>query len=227
MVAIGQYVAHRRLLNAPQASARTRRCAPRGLDGLYIGLLDHLSCYLGRAVLEHSSHPQWLRRGAEHRCRTGWHGPRIVVTLTRWGPDVTVTTDGLAHIVWIEGDEQVRYSYGQATSWSTPTTIATTRGYANGVRIAAELGKFLRVAWDEGHVLRATAGLARTQQWPESYEAIESNDLLRDVCLAPNPSGDVGLSWSQTSDTGHSSIVVSQREPIRSHRIWAPLLFRK
>ena len=140
------------------------------------------------------------------------------------GPDVTVTADGFAHIVWIEGDEQVRYSYGQATSWSAPTTIATATGYANGVRIATESGKFLHVAWDEEYVVRATSAPERAQQWPESYVVIDSNDLLRDVSLAPNPLGGVGLSWSQTSETGRSNIFASRREPMRAHRIWVPLL---
>jgi hypothetical protein len=140
------------------------------------------------------------------------------------GADVTVTADSFAHIVWIEGDKQVRYSYGQATSWSAPTTIASATGYANGVRIATESGKFLHVAWDEEYEVRATAAPERTQHWPDSYLVIESNDLLRDVCLARNPLGGVGLSWSQTSETGSSKIFASQREPMQAHRMWLPLL---
>ncbi len=144
--------------------------------------------------------------------------------LNTLGPDVTVTADGFAHLVWIEGDKQVRYSYGQATSWSTPTTIATATSYANGVRIAAESDKFLHVAWDEEYEVRATTAPERAEQWPESYLVIESNDVLRDVCLARNPSGGVGLSWSQTSETGRSNIFASQREPMQAHRMWMPLL---
>ena len=145
------------------------------------------------------------------------------------GPDVTVTADALAHVVWIDGAERIRYSYGQDASWSTPTTIATTPGFANSVRVAVESGKFLHVAWDEdryeGYEVRATAAPERTQQWPESYQVFDSTTSLKDVCLAPNPAGGVGLSWSQTSESGHSSIFVSRREPIRAHRIWVPLLF--
>ena len=140
------------------------------------------------------------------------------------GPDVTVTGDGLAHVVWIEADEQVRYSYGQATSWSAPSTIATAEGYANGVRIAVEAGKLLHVAWDEEYVVRATSAPERAQQWPENYVIWDSNDLLRDVCLTSNPLGGVGLSWVQTSETGRSSIFASKREPMRTYRIWVPLL---
>jgi hypothetical protein len=143
------------------------------------------------------------------------------------GPDVTVTADGFAHVVWIEGDEHVRYSYGQDTSWSEPTTIATATGYANGVRIATESGKFLHVAWDEGYEVRATTAPERTQQWPESSVVADSDDTLRDVCLATNPSGGVGLSWAETYDAGQSSIFVRQREPMRDHRMWMPLLYWK
>ena len=142
------------------------------------------------------------------------------------GPDMTATADGLVHAVWIEGDQQVRYSYGQGVSWSTPTAVATSAGYANGVRIAIEAGNLLHIAWDEEVTVRATSAPERAQQWPESYAVIGSTALLRDVCLSPNPSGGVGLSWSETSDNGHSSIFASRREPLRTHRIWVPLSFK-
>jgi hypothetical protein len=148
--------------------------------------------------------------------------------LNTLGPDLTVTANGLAHIVWIEGDEQIRYSYGQALSWSTPTTIASAEGYANGVRIAVESGRFLHVAWDEegynGYKVHATSAPERTQEWPEDYGLWDSREALRDVCLAPNPSGGVGLSWTQTSETGRTSIFASRREPMQAHRMWMPLL---
>ena len=147
------------------------------------------------------------------------------------GPDVTVTADALAHVVWIDGAERIRYSYGQDASWSTPTTIATTPGFANGVRIAAESGKFLHVAWDEdryeGYEVRAATAPERTQQWPESYTVFDSTTSLKDVSLASIPSGGVGMSWSQISGSGHSSIFTSRREAIRAHRVWVPLLFSR
>jgi hypothetical protein len=142
------------------------------------------------------------------------------------GPDITVTPDSLAHVVWIEGDEQVRYSYGQAVSWSMPTLVATAVGYANGVRIATESGSLVHVAWDEEYVVRATYAPAGSQQWPASYIVVDSAALLRDVCLSANPAGGVGLSWSLTSDTGDSTIFASKREPLRTHRIWVPMTLR-
>ncbi len=148
--------------------------------------------------------------------------------LNTLGPDVTVTANGFAHIVWIEGDEHIRYSYGQAASWSTPTTIASAGGYANGVRIAVESDRFLHVAWDEEgygeYKVHATSAPERTQEWPEDYLLWESSEALRDVCLAPNPSGGVGLSWTQTSEIGRTTIFASRREPMQAHRMWMPLV---
>jgi hypothetical protein len=142
------------------------------------------------------------------------------------GPDIITTSDGTAHVVWIDGDELIRYSYGQGSSWSAPTTVAAAIYYANGAHIAAESDKALHIAWDEEDMVRAASAPPRTTKWPEPQPVANTSDLVRDVCLAPNPSGGVGLSWLQTSDSGKTSFLASQREPVRAQFIYIPLAWQ-
>ncbi|MEJ5197787.1 MAG: DUF5666 domain-containing protein [Anaerolineae bacterium] len=147
------------------------------------------------------------------------------------GADVATTPDGQAHIVWVDGEWAVLYSYGRQTAWTWPQVVSLAAGYAGNPRIAVEAGRYLHVAWEEegeGEVpsaLRATAMAQGATTWPPGY-MINGNSVFKDLYLTAIPGGGVGLSWTELNGYAGASIRASLREPMRSYRLWLPGLFQ-
>ncbi|MGC8780523.1 MAG: DUF5666 domain-containing protein [Anaerolineae bacterium] len=145
------------------------------------------------------------------------------------GADVATTADGQAHIVWVDGEWAVLYSFGRQTAWTWPQVVSLAAGYAGNPRIVVEAGRYLHVAWEEEgegevpHALRATAMAQGTATWPAGY-MISGSSLFKDLYLTTLPDGGVGLIWAEVNGYANTSIRASLREPMRSYRLWLPAL---
>jgi len=145
------------------------------------------------------------------------------------GADVAATADGQAHIVWVDGEWQVLYSYGRQAAWTWPRIISLAEGYAGNPRIAVEAGQYLHVAWEEEgegaipNALRATSTAQNQADWPPGY-MISSNGIFRDISFAVVPTGGVGLTWAEVNGYASASIRASLRSPMRTYRVWLPHL---
>ncbi len=145
------------------------------------------------------------------------------------GADVATTADGQAHIVWVDGEWQVFYSYGRQAAWTWPQVVALAEGYAGDPRIAVEAGRYLHVAWgEEGeaalpNALRATSKAQNQADWPPGYR-LTSNGLFRDASFVVVPAGGVGLTWAEVNGYLSAAIRASLRESTRTYRFWLPYL---
>lgn len=148
------------------------------------------------------------------------------------GADIASTSDSTAHIVWVDGEWDVRYSYGRGTAWSAPELVSVpldAGSYAVHPHIVVEAGKYLHLAWQEedgygqAYTLRVTAREEHAAGWPAGY-AISSRNAVRDAMLAAAPTGGVGMSWAEASAAG-SNLRISLRQPMREDRIWLPAIF--
>lgn len=145
------------------------------------------------------------------------------------GADVATTADGQAHIVWVDGEWQVLYSYGRQAAWTWPQVVALAEGYAGDPRIAVEAGRYLHIAWGEEseaalpNALRATSRAQNQADWPPGYRTT-SNGLFQDISFAVVPAGGVGLTWAEVNSYMGAAIRASLREPTRTYRLWLPYL---
>jgi hypothetical protein len=139
------------------------------------------------------------------------------------GAAVTATADGLAHLVWVEGDTQVRYCYGGQFQWSVSLVVANATSIVHGPRIVAEQGVLLHVAWDEGDVVRATTAPFGGATWLAPASVAESDGSLQDVALTLIPSGGIAVGWVQTIAPGDVGIYESTRDSAFTYRLWLPV----
>lgn len=139
------------------------------------------------------------------------------------GPDVTTTSDSRAHVVWVEGGAQIRYSFGQGAYWSVPTTIWTAPGCGHAPRVLAQTDDFLYVAWDEDMVLRAASAPAGSRVWPDVSQWEIQSGTLYDVSLAPIATGGIALAWAAHDNEGHAGVYARLRIPLRMYQTWVPL----
>lgn len=141
------------------------------------------------------------------------------------GPSQTTTADGLAHLTWVEGDDEVRYCYGRRLYWPLPQTVARAATVARGARIASERRALLHITWDEGDLVRAATAAPAPPIWPKPavVTAALAGDL-REVSLAVLPTGGVAVGWTQTFLPGDVGVYESWRAPELRTRIWLPLM---
>jgi hypothetical protein len=158
------------------------------------------------------------------RVGQGWSVPINISdqpTADSNGVSITTTSDGLAHVTWVDGGNQVRYSFGHGNLWSVPQTVSRA-AIANAPRILAENSGWLTIAWDEGQIIRATAAPAGGSSWPKPEVITLSVASVKDVALAAIPAGGVALEWTQTS-SGSVSIYTAWRNSTFRWRRWLPL----
>lgn len=141
------------------------------------------------------------------------------------GVSLATTADGLAHLVWIEGLQTVRYDFGAGAYWPNPQTVVHATVMARGPRIAVAPGDVLHIAWDEGEVLRITSAAKAPPSWPKPEVVTALQGTLKDVGLTVGgrPGANLTLSWVQTAAPGNVNIYQSYRERQPNRRIWLPL----
>jgi hypothetical protein len=141
------------------------------------------------------------------------------------GAQVTTTSDGVAHLVWVERSQQVTYSYGRGVIWSRQQAVRVATAGTNGPRIAVEGGSFLHIAWDEGTTVRETSAPASPLIWPSSSTVASSGANLKDVTLTVTPQGRVAVGWVQALSAGKTDLYESLRtaSPITTPRAWLPM----
>jgi hypothetical protein len=142
------------------------------------------------------------------------------------GVSLATTPDALAHLVWIDDGQEVRYCFGQGSYWPYPVTVTRAAALARGPQILAEGGVRLHIAWDEGDMLRATSAAPITQNWPKPVVITAPTGDLRDVVLTSGPGNGVSLDWVQTQQPQDVGIYESWRASDLTKRAQLPLIFR-
>ena len=142
------------------------------------------------------------------------------------GASLTTTADGLAHLTWIDGDQEVLYCYGRQLYWPLPQTVSEAATIARGPRIMSDRRGWLHIAWDEGDIVRVTSAPSTPLKWPKPAIVTALVGDLRDVSMAALPNGGVAIGWVQTFQPGDVAVYESQPvSPLRP-RIWLPIITR-
>jgi len=139
------------------------------------------------------------------------------------GANLTTTSDGLAHLTWVDDGQEVRYCFGRGMYWPDPVTVARAATLARGPRILAERSMRLHIAWDEGDMVRATSATPATLSWPKPTVITALTGDLRDVVLTLGPGNGVSLGWVQTHQPQDVGIYESWRASDLTERAWLPL----
>ncbi len=140
------------------------------------------------------------------------------------GASLTTTSDGLAHLTWIDDGQEVRYCFGQGSYWPVPVTVARATTLARGPHILAERSVRLHLAWDEGDMVRATSALPTSRNWPKPMVTTAQTGDLHDVVLTLGPGNGVSLDWVQTSQPQDVGIYESWRASDLTDRAWLPII---
>jgi hypothetical protein len=145
------------------------------------------------------------------------------------GAHVSTTSDGFAHLVWVEQDRQVTYCYGRGTHWSEPQPVQVVSGVARGPSIITAGNNFLHIAWDEGVTIRATSAPASPPHWPSPSTVASAMANLKDVTLALTSQGRVAVGWVQAWNSGAIDLYESSQVDAAptAPRIWLPLLRKR
>ena len=142
------------------------------------------------------------------------------------GAHLTTTPNGLAHLTWVDGDQEVRYCVGQGSYWPYPVTIARAATVARGPHILAERGVRLHIAWDEGDMVRATAATPGAVSWPKPMVITAPVGDLRDVSFSLGDDDGIVLGWVQTNQPRDVGIYESWRASEFVDRGWLPIILR-
>ena len=142
------------------------------------------------------------------------------------GVDLTTARDGFAHLTWVDGDQEVRYCFGEGSYWPYPVTVARAASTARGPQILTEKGMRLYIAWDEGDMIRATSAAPRAAIWPKPAIVTAPMDDLSDVALSPGTSNGVSVGWVQTNQPGDVGVYESWRASDLIDRGWLPMILR-
>jgi hypothetical protein len=140
------------------------------------------------------------------------------------GPSLTATYDGLAHLTWINGNQDVQYCFGRGWYWPVPQTVVRAAMVARGPRIAVARGGMLSIAWDEGDMVRATTAAPAPPMWPKPTIVTTLSGDLRDVSLAALPTGGVAVGWVQAIRPGDTGVYESRQTSEYRSRTWLPIV---
>jgi hypothetical protein len=142
------------------------------------------------------------------------------------GASLTTTADGLAHLTWIDGDQEVRYCYGRELYWPLPQTVSKAATIARGSRITSEAVGQLHIAWDEGDIVRVSSAPSPPLKWPKASFVTALVGDLRDVSITALPNGGITVGWVQTFHPGDVGVYESQPISPLHPRIWLPVITR-
>ena len=142
------------------------------------------------------------------------------------GVNLTTTSDGLAHLTWVDDGQEVRYCFGRGLYWPLPVTAARAAALARGPHILAERDERLHIAWDEGDKVRAAWAAPATLSWPKPAVITAPIGTLRDVVVALGPENGVSLGWIQIHQPQDVGIYESERASDFTPRAWLPIIWR-
>jgi hypothetical protein len=142
------------------------------------------------------------------------------------GVNLTTTSDGLAHLAWVDGGQEVRYGFGRGGYWPDPVTVMRAAAVTSGPRILSERSEQLHIAWDEGETVLVASAAPTTLSWPKPAVIAAPLHALRDVVLALGPGNEVSLGWIQTHQPQDVGIYESWQPSNITPRAWLPLIMR-
>jgi hypothetical protein len=142
------------------------------------------------------------------------------------GANLTTTSDGFAHLTWVDGGQEVRYGFGQEAYWPDPVTVTRAVTLARGPRILSERSERLHIAWDEGDMVRVASATPATLNWPKPSVIPAALGTLRSVALTMGPRNEVSLGWIQTLQPSDIDIYESWQDSGASPVIWLPFVMR-
>ena len=114
------------------------------------------------------------------------------------GANLTTTSDGLAHLTWVDGGQEVRYGFGRGVYWPDPVTVARAAALASGPRILSERSERLHIAWDEGDMVLAASATPATLNWPKPSVITAPLSTSGRCRTGAGTGNEVSVGWIQT-----------------------------
>ncbi len=142
------------------------------------------------------------------------------------GAHLATTPNGLAHIVWIDGDQKVFYCYGRDFYWPLPQAVVHAEVIARSPQIAIARGDHMHIAWDEGDIVRTVVAAPMTGVWPRPDALMPQTGDLREVALAATPDGGATIVWIQALQPGAVAVYESARGIGFIPHSWIPGIIR-
>lgn len=140
------------------------------------------------------------------------------------GVSVIATRDGLAHLAWVNDEQQVRYNPGRKQYWPQPTDVGGPRQLARGLSMRLSQDGMLNLAWDEGARIQVVSAPPTSQVWPEAQTLYMDGGGLSDVSLA-NAGVGLAVAWVHTDAMGVMGIYESRHGIISTTlKCWLPLI---
>lgn len=139
------------------------------------------------------------------------------------GVSVMTTRDGLAHLAWVNDEQQVRYNPGRKQYWPQPVDVGGPRALARGLSMRLSQDGLLNLAWDEGTSIQVASAPPTSQIWPE-WQTLSMAGGLSDVSLA-NAGVSLAVAWVHTDVTGAMGIYESRHDATSiTPKCWLPLV---
>ena len=168
---------------------------------------------------------------ASEREDGSWHLPVNISENITYSPgsnaigvSVITTRDGLAHLAWVNDEQQVRYNPGRRQYWPQPVDVGGPRPLARGLSMRLSHDGTLNLAWDEGTRIQVASAPPTSQIWPEEQTLSMGSGGLSDVWLA-NAGGGLAVAWVHSDVTGVMGIYESRHETTSTtQRCWLPLI---
>jgi hypothetical protein len=146
------------------------------------------------------------------------------------GPRVVSTTDGLAHLAWIDDKTQLRYDFGRGQYWPAPVDVGGPLAKAEGLSMRVAADGLLYLAWNESATVRVVASPPRTQYWPAANtvatRSTPANGQVSDVFLT-NGRDRIAVAWVQDNLSGSMGVYESRHNtgPVMS-KSFLPMLMQ-
>lgn len=140
------------------------------------------------------------------------------------GVSAITTRDGLAHLAWVNDEQQVRYNPGRRLYWPRPTDVGDPRLLARGLSMRLDQDGMLNLAWEEGAEIKVVSAPPTSQVWPEGQTLRMGGGGLSDVFLA-NAGGGLAVVWVHTDVAGVMGIYESRHRVMPTTlQHWLPLI---
>jgi len=140
------------------------------------------------------------------------------------GVSVITTRDGLAHLAWVNDEQQVRYNPGRKRYWPQPVDVGGPRPLARGLSMRLSQDGLLNLAWDEGTRIQVASAPPTSQVWPVAQTLSMGSGGLSDVSLA-NAGLGLAVAWVHTDVEGEMGIYESRHDTTSTTlKCWLPLI---
>jgi hypothetical protein len=142
------------------------------------------------------------------------------------GVSVAATSDGLAHVTWVDQNEVIQYRHGRDIYWAQSQVVWSASSPAHAPRITADSGDHLSIAWDQLETIWTTHTSNRPVAWPKPVLVAAPVGSIRGVTIAPRPVSGVTIGWTQAISPGGYGLYAAWQAISLQKRAWLPLVTR-